>query len=115
MWAHNICSYAKLLKIIPKSSLFIPSYLEMDIIQGAESLDLFWLFTYIRTERVRKLFIDSLILNEFSCCKVQIPCLHKQQTNIEVFYVTCCSFLHSIKQGLEVVWKNTASIETALE
>ena len=41
--------------------------------------------------QVRKLFITSYILNEFSCDKMQIPCLRKQQMNIlrvVVFYRT---------------------------
>ena len=37
--------------------------------------------------KLRKYFIISLILNKFSYDKVQIHCLHKQQANIEVFYV----------------------------
>ena len=54
--------------------------------QGGESRDLFRLFcTCIRTGPVRKLFIVSLILNEFSCGEVHMPCLCNQQTNIEVF------------------------------
>ena len=73
------------------------------VIQGGESCDLFWLFcTCIWTERVRKLFISSLILYEFSCSKVQILCLPKQQTSIEVFYVMRCSFLHNLEQRLSV-------------
>ena len=55
-------------------------------IQGGESRDLFRLFrTCIRTGPVRKLFIISLILNEFSCGDVHMSCLCNQQTNIEVF------------------------------
>ena len=66
---------------------------------GGESPDLFSLFcTCIRTERVRKLFITSLILNKFSCGKVQILCLYKQQMTMEVFYVTHCSFPHKLEQ-----------------
>ena len=38
--------------------------------------------THIRTERVRKLFIIFLILNEFSCSKMEIPCLYSQNWNI---------------------------------
>ena len=34
--------------------------------------------------------------------KVQIPCLRKQQTKREVFYVMRCSFLHILKQRLSV-------------
>ena len=46
--------------------------------KGGESRDLVCLFcTCIRTERARKLFSTSLILNEFSCSKVQMPCLRK--------------------------------------
>ena len=71
--------------------------------EGGESRDLFWLLcTCIRTDRVRKLFIPSLILDEFSRGKLQIPCLCKQQTDIKVFYVTRCSFLHNIEQRLSV-------------
>ena len=56
------------------------------LLQGGESLDLFRLFrTCIRTGPVRKLFIISLILNEFSCGDVHMSCLCNQQTNIEVF------------------------------
>ena len=41
--------------------------------------DLFWLIcTCVRTERVRKLFFSSIILNEFLCGKVQIPRLRKR-------------------------------------
>ena len=73
----------------------------------------FWLFcTCIWTERVRKLFSTSLILNEFSCGKMQMPCLRKQQMNIEVSYVM--RFIFLLQSLLEVVWKNTASIATAL-
>ena len=55
--------------------------------QGGESRDLFRLFrTCIRTGPVRKLFIISLILNEFSCGDVHMSCRCNQQTNIEVFY-----------------------------
>ena len=73
----------------------------------------FWLFcTCIWTERVRKLFGTSLILNEFSCGKMQMPCLRKQQMNIEVSYVM--RFIFLLQSLLEVVWKNTASIATAL-
>ena len=71
--------------------------------QGEESQELFWLLiTCIRTERVRKLFITSLIFNEFSCGQVQIPCLRKQQTSIEPYYVTRYRFLHSLEQRLSV-------------
>ena len=43
------------------------------IYQGGESRDLFRLFrTCIRTRPVRKLFIISLILNEFSCGDVHM-------------------------------------------
>ena len=47
---------------------------------------------------MRKLFIASLILKEFSCGEVHIPCLCKQQTNIGKFYVMRCSFLHNLEQ-----------------
>ena len=44
--------------------------------------------------------------------------LCKQQTNIEVFYVMRCSFPKTFSLDfqslLEVVWKNTVSMETAL-
>ena len=87
--------------------------------QGGESRDLFWLFcTCIRTEEVIKLFSTSLVLNRFSCGKVQILCFHKQQMNIEVFmlhveviYTTLSKDFLSL---LKAVWKNTASMETAL-
>ena len=56
-------------------------------------LYLLWLFcTCIRTDRVRKLFITSLMLNKVLCRKVQIPCLHIQQTSITMFFVMHCSF-----------------------
>ena len=48
---------------------------------------------YSDTMGIKK-FIFSLIINEFSSSKIQIPCLRKQQTNIEVFDVMRCSFLH---------------------
>ena len=60
--------------------------LKINNLQGGESRDLFWLFrTCIRPGPVRKLFIISLILNEFSCGDVHMSCLYNQQTNIEVF------------------------------
>ena len=66
----------------------------MGLVQGKESRDLFWLFcTCIATELVRKLFSTSLI----PCSKMQIPCLRKQQTNTEVFYIMRCSFLHNLE------------------
>ena len=71
------------------------SLLEMLIEQGGESRDLF--LTCIRTERVRKLFSTSLILNEFSCSTMKVPCLHKQQMNIEVSYVMRCIFPHNLE------------------
>ena len=43
-----------------------------------------------------------VILNKVSCGKMQIPCLHKQQMNIEVCYVIHCSFLHNLEQRLSV-------------
>ena len=68
--------------------------------------------------RQEKLFITSLILNEFSCSEVQKPCLCNQQTNVQVFYVTGCSFIHNLKQRLLVFARgcveNTTSIGTAL-
>ena len=71
--------------------------------QGGESRDLFWLFcTCIRTERVRKLFSTSLILSEFPCGTMKVPCLRKQQMNIEVSYVMRCIFLHNLEQRLSV-------------
>ena len=85
--------------------------------QGRESRDLFCLFcTCIRTERVRKFFLASLIHNEFSSGKE--PCLYKQQLKAVVFYFTCCSFLHNLEQNLSVfargcVKKKTVSMETA--
>ena len=55
------------------------------------------------------MLITSLILNEFSCGKVQIPRLGKQQMTIEeflicgvVFYITSSKDFLSF---LEVVWK----------
>ena len=60
------------------------------------------IFTCFGTERVRKLFISSFKLKEFSRGKVQIPCLCKQQTNITVFYIMRCSFLHNLEQRLSV-------------
>ena len=68
----------------------------------------------MRIERVRKLFITSYILDEFSCGKVQISFLRQQQKNIEVLSVTCYCFLHTPGQRLEVMWKNRASMEKAL-
>ena len=59
---------------------------EVTSLQGGESRDLFRLFRIcIRTGPVRKFFIISLILNEFSCGDVLMSCLCNQQTNIEVF------------------------------
>ena len=67
--------------------------------RGGESCDLFLLFwTYIQTKWVRNC---SLLLNKFSCRKVQIPCLRKQPTNIEVFYVMCCILPHNLEQRLQ--------------
>ena len=71
-------------------------------LQGGESRNLFRLFrTCIRTARVRKLFRTSKILTEFSCGKVQVPCLCKQKINIEMCYVMRCSFLHNLEQRLK--------------
>ena len=41
-------------------------------------------------------------INEFSCGKVQITCLRRQLTNIEVFNITHCSFPHNPKQRRSV-------------
>ena len=86
--------------------------------QGGESCDLFCLFyTCIRTERVRKLFITTLILNKLSCSREQITCLLKQQKDITVFFVMCSSFSHNLVQRLsllEIEWKKTVCIETSL-
>ena len=63
--------------------------------QGGESHDLSRLFcTCIRTQGVRKLFIISLILNVFSSSEVHIPCLCKQQMNIEVVFF----YPHNLEQ-----------------
>ena len=52
-------------------------------LQGGESCDFLQLFcTCIRTERVRKMFIIFLILSEFSCSKVEKPCIYSQRQNI---------------------------------
>ena len=84
--------------------------------QGRESCDL--LCTCIRTERLRKLFIYSLSLNKFSCCKMLLPCLRKQQTNIEVFKLYTVVFYTTSRKEfltlLEIVWKNTTSVQTTL-
>ena len=71
-------------------------------------------------QRVRKLFITSLILNKFSCGKVQIPRLRKQQTNIEVHVLLLRTIVFytpraktDLESLLEVVWQNTASVVTA--
>ena len=45
------------------------------LFQGGESRD----FLYLYLERVRKLFIIFLILNEFPCSKVEIPCLYSRR------------------------------------
>ena len=75
----------------------------MKLGQGGESCDFFLLFcTCIRTEGVRKLFSTSLILNEFSCGTMKVPCRRKQQMNIEVSYVMRCIFLHNLEQRLSV-------------
>ena len=57
-----------------------------DISQGGESRDFLQLFcTCIRTDRVRKMVIIYLILNEFLCSKVEKPCIYSQRRNIYVF------------------------------
>ena len=52
--------------------------------------------TCIRTEQVRELFIIFLILNEFSCIKVEVPCLYSQCWNI---YVILCYAMYFSTQA----------------
>ena len=40
-------------------------------------------------DRGENFFITFLILNEFSCHEVHIPCHCNQQTSIEVFFCLC--------------------------
>ena len=70
----------------------------------------FLVILYLYSDRwVKIMFITSLILDEFSCGKVQIPRLCKQQMTIEavlicgvVFYITSSKDFLSF---LEVVWE----------
>ena len=65
-------------------------------IQGGDHVTYFDIL-YLYSDRTDKKIVQySLILNEFSCGMEQIPCLRKKQTNIEVFYVMRCSFLHNL-------------------
>ena len=61
-------------------------------------------FVPVFEQRVRKLFISSSILNEFSCGKVQILPLCKQQMHIEVF------LLHNLEQRLSVFARGCESL-----
>ena len=67
----------------------------------------------IRTERVRKLFITSSILNKFSCGKVQILCRRSQRMNIEECKVIHCSFLLFLSV-LEEEWLATKRDEVSV-
>ena len=49
--------------------------------------------TYLRTERVRKLIIVSLILNEFSCGKMQV---------LKSRFQARCIFPHKLEQRMKV-------------
>ena len=55
--------------------------------------------TCIRIERVRKLFMISLILNELSCSKVQILCLYSQQKAISVLNAVHCVFPRNLAKN----------------
>ena len=77
--------------------------------QGGESHVLYCLFcTCIPIGYIRKLFITSLILNKFSSCKRTSKYFILLAV---VFYTTSSKDIQSL---LEVVWKNTESMETAL-
>ena len=69
-------------KKIPMPRLCCSLARQLDYCQGGESRDLYC--TYIRTEGVIKLFNVFLILNEFTCRKVEIPCLYSQRMNFQV-------------------------------
>ena len=56
-------------------------------------------FVY-RNKKGKEIVLYFLNTNEFSCGKLQIPCLCKQHMHIKVFYVTRCSFLHNLEQRL---------------
>ena len=49
--------------------------------------------TYLRTERVRKLIIVSLIFNEFSCGKMQV---------LKSRFQARCIFPHKLEQRMKV-------------
>ena len=66
---------------------------------GGESRDI---FTYIRAERVRTLIIIYLILNEFSCGKVQILCLFSSKSFDKSRFHARCIFPHKLEQSLKV-------------
>ena len=56
-------------------------------------------FVY-RNKKGKEIVHYFLNTNEFSCGKLQIPCLCKQHMHIKVFDVTRCSFLHNLEQRL---------------
>ena len=58
--------------------------------------------TYIGTERVRKLIIISLILNEFSCGKVQILCRSSSKSLGKSCFHARCIFPHKLEQCMKV-------------
>ena len=58
--------------------------------------------TYIRTEWVGKLIIVSLMLNEFSCDKVQILCRFSSKSFDKSRFHTRCIFPHKLEQGMKV-------------
>ena len=58
--------------------------------------------TYIRTERVRKLIIISLILNEFSSGEVQIPCRFCSLSLDKSRFHERCIFPHKFEQCMKV-------------
>ena len=81
--------------------------------QGGESRGFLQLFcTYIRAERVRKLFIIFLILNEFSCCKVENLC---SDGISKCSYATRCIFIHKFEQRLSYVARTCVEKYTKLD
>ena len=69
----------------------------------AENHVTYLVILYLYSDRTGKKNVQYFLnTQQIFCGKVQMPCLHKQQRNIEVFYGTRCGFLHNLEQRLKV-------------
>ena len=57
---------------------------------------------YIQTEWLRKLIIISIILNKFSCGKVQILCRFSSKLFDKSRFYAHCIFPHKLEQRMKV-------------